>query len=179
MKDSLGTVETGKIADLVLLEANPLEDIANTRKIAAVVVAGKYYSRSSLDEMLAKIEVLANQISIAETLLKTINGKGIQSAVEQYHNLKATQPDAYDFSEEELNSLGYQLLQMKKIKEATEVFKLNVEVYSQSYNVYDSLAEAYMVSGDKELAIKNYEKSLELNPKNSNAVKMLKKCKTK
>jgi len=50
-----------------------------------------------------------------------------------------------------------------------------VEVYPQSNNVYDSLAEAYMVNGDRELAIKNYEKSLELNPKNSNAVEMLKK----
>ena len=57
--DSLGTVEAGKIADLVLLDADPIEDIANTKKIAAVVVGGKYYPRNSLDEMLAKIETLA------------------------------------------------------------------------------------------------------------------------
>jgi tetratricopeptide (TPR) repeat protein len=66
---------------------------------------------------------------------------------------------------------------MKKIKETIEIFKLNVEVYPQSYNVYDSLAEAYMINGEKELAIKNYEKSLELNPKNTNAIEMLKKLK--
>ena len=53
-----------------------------------------------------------------------------QSAIQQYHELKAAQPDAYDFREEELNSLGYQLLKMKKIKEAIEIFKLNVEVLS-------------------------------------------------
>jgi tetratricopeptide (TPR) repeat protein len=68
---------------------------------------------------------------------------------------------------------------MKKFSEAIEVFKLNVEVYPQSCNVYDSLAEAYMVNGDKELAVKNYEKSLELNPKNSSAAEKLKKYKTK
>jgi len=175
MKDSLGTVEAGKIADLVLLDADPLEDIANTKKIAAVVVGGKYYSRPSLDEMLAKIEILANQTPIAEVMLKTIIEKDISSAISQYHELKASQPEAYDFQEQQLNSLGYQLLKMEKIKEAIEVFKLNVEVYPQSYNVYDSLAEAYMINGDKELAIKNYERSLELNPKNSNAVEMLKK----
>ena len=62
LTDSLGTVDTGKIADLVLLEANPLEDIGNTKKITAVVIGGKYFPKASLDEMLAKIEILANQM---------------------------------------------------------------------------------------------------------------------
>jgi imidazolonepropionase-like amidohydrolase len=55
----MGTVEKGKIADLVLLDANPLEDINNTRKIQAVVLAGRYFSRSQLDEMLHAVEVAA------------------------------------------------------------------------------------------------------------------------
>ncbi len=79
--DSLGTVEVGKIADLVLLDANPLEDINNTRKITAVVVGGKYYPRTSLDEMLVRIEALAAQKSIAETLLQTINEKDLPAAI--------------------------------------------------------------------------------------------------
>lgn len=112
-------------------------------------------------------------------MLKTITEKDVSSAIKQYYELKKTQPDAYDFQEEQLNSMGYQLLKMKKIKEAIEIFKLNVEAYPQSANVYDSLAEAYMINGDKELAIKNYEKSLELNPENTNAVEMLKKLKAK
>jgi Amidohydrolase family len=53
--DKFGVLETGHAADLVLLEANPLEDIRNTRKIAAVVKAGKYYSRQELDKMLARV----------------------------------------------------------------------------------------------------------------------------
>jgi imidazolonepropionase-like amidohydrolase len=53
--DSLGTVERGKIADLVLLDGNPLEDIRNTRKIAAVVVNGAYLPRGILDRMLAEV----------------------------------------------------------------------------------------------------------------------------
>ena len=55
----MGTVEEGKIADLVLLDANPLEDINNTRKIQAVVLAGRYFSRAQLDEMLHGVEVAA------------------------------------------------------------------------------------------------------------------------
>jgi tetratricopeptide (TPR) repeat protein len=177
--DSLGTVEAGKIADLVLLDANPLEDISNTRKISAVVVGGKYYPRASLDEMLERIETLAAQKSIAEALLQIINEKDLQSAIAQYHDLKTNQFSLYDFRESELNNLGYQLLRMNKIPEAIEIFKLNAEAYPQSSNVYDSLGEAYMLSGDKEQAVKNYEKSLELSPKNANAVEMLKKLKTK
>lgn len=56
---NMGTVEKGKIADLVLLDANPLEDINNTRKIQAVVLAGRYFSRAQLDEMLHGVEVAA------------------------------------------------------------------------------------------------------------------------
>jgi hypothetical protein len=60
--DKFGLVETGRMADLVLLEANPLEDILNTRKITAVVMGGKYYSRQDLDKMLARIvEVARNR----------------------------------------------------------------------------------------------------------------------
>jgi imidazolonepropionase-like amidohydrolase len=55
----MGTVEKGKLADLVLLDANPLDDIDNTRKIQAVVLAGRYFSRSQLDEMLHGVEVAA------------------------------------------------------------------------------------------------------------------------
>ena len=57
--DKFGVVEPGRAADLVLLEANPLEDIRNTREIAAVVVGGRYYSRQELDKMLARIAEVA------------------------------------------------------------------------------------------------------------------------
>jgi CubicO group peptidase (beta-lactamase class C family) len=113
--------------------------------------------------------------SLADALIKTIMQKDIASAISQYRELKSNQANVYDFKEAELNQLGYRMLQMRKTKEAIEVFKLNVEAYPQSFNVYDSLAEAYMVSGDKELAITNYKKSLELNAQNANAVEMLKK----
>ncbi|HZO23797.1 MAG TPA: hypothetical protein VFB37_14945, partial [Steroidobacteraceae bacterium] len=57
----MGTVERGKLADLVLLDANPLDDIANTRRIRAVVLAGKYFDRQALDHMLKGVEEAAAQ----------------------------------------------------------------------------------------------------------------------
>ncbi len=56
-----GTVEKGKLADLVLLDANPLQDISNTRMINSVVVGGKLIAKSELQEMLAKVEAAANK----------------------------------------------------------------------------------------------------------------------
>jgi CubicO group peptidase (beta-lactamase class C family) len=112
---------------------------------------------------------------VAETLFDTLMAKDVQTAIKQYRELKATQKDAYDFSEPQLNGLGYRLMQMKRVKDAIEIFKLNVEMFPQGFNTYDSLGEAYMENGDKALAIQNYKKSLELNPKNTNAVEKLKK----
>jgi tetratricopeptide (TPR) repeat protein len=113
--------------------------------------------------------------SIAETLSATISSSGIDAAVKQYHDLRAAAPATYDFDEPELNGLGYQLIRVKKFKEAIRIFQLNVDVYPHSSNVYDSLGEAYMDDGDKPLAIANYQKSLELNPNNRGAVAMLHK----
>ena len=100
---------------------------------------------------------------------------GVDGAVRQYPELKASDAGKYNFDEEELNALGYQFMRQNKWKEAIRIFQLNVEAYPQSGNTYDSLAEGYMNAGEKWLAVEYYQKSLEKNPKNGNAVKMMQK----
>ena len=119
------------------------------------------------------------RMPIADLLHKTIADKGIEAGLAQFRDLKASQGNVYDFSEPELNTLGYHLLRERKLKEAIEVFKLNVELYPKGFNTYDSLGEAYMVSGNNELAVLNYKKSLELNAQNTNATEMLKRLEGK
>lgn len=64
----------------------------------------------------------------------------------------------------QLNSLGYQMLQMKEFEKGIAYFELNVERNPKDANVYDSLGEAYMLKGDKKKAIKTLKKALTLNP---------------
>ena len=78
-----------------------------------------------------------------------------------------------------INSAGYALMADGKLKEAIELFKMNVQLYPQSWNVYDSLGEAYANSGETALAVQNYEKSLQLNPKNETGKAALAKLKGK
>jgi uncharacterized membrane protein len=113
--------------------------------------------------------------SIAETLSATIATSGIDQAAQQYLQLREASAATYNLDEGELNSLGYQLVQANKLKQAIRIFQLNIEAYPNSGNTYDSLGEAYMDDGNKLQAIANYKRSLQLNPANNNAMKMLQK----
>ncbi|HEV7643329.1 MAG TPA: serine hydrolase [Pyrinomonadaceae bacterium] len=117
------------------------------------------------------------RLSIARALAATVNSEGAEKAAKLYRELKQNKPAEYIFSQGELNRLGYELLERQKFADAIAIFTLNVEEYPQAGDPYDSLGEAHMKNGERELAIKNYERSLELDPKNQNAVNMLKKLK--
>ena len=117
--------------------------------------------------------------SVAQTLSTTIASSGMDAAMKQYQELKAAAPTAYNFDESELNNLGYRFVRKNKFKEAIRIFQMNVEAYPKSANTYDSLAEGYMDNGENALAIANYQKSLQLNPKNRNAEVMLQKLKAR
>ncbi len=121
---------------------------------------------------------VSNFLNGAE-FFKVLNTQGVVFAVDLFKKIRQQDKNWLPFTEVRMNILGYQNLQSGKIKEAIELFKLNVLAYPESANVYDSLGEAYMVNGDFKHAIKNYKKSLEQNPENTNAMKTLKKLESK
>jgi CubicO group peptidase (beta-lactamase class C family) len=99
--------------------------------------------------------------------------RGFENAPQVVSELKKN--DArFELTEEDVNAWGYKLVEQKQVAQAIEIFKLNVSLYPQSWNVYDSLAEAYENVGDKSSSVKNYERSLAMNPKNDHAVERLK-----
>jgi tetratricopeptide (TPR) repeat protein len=82
---------------------------------------------------------------------------------------------AYDVRESAVNDLGYELLGLKKLPEAFLIFRLNTELYPLAWNTYDSLGECLLLLGKKKEGIKAYKKSLQLNPNNKTAQKILEK----
>ena len=115
----------------------------------------------------------APKTPIEDVLGPLLRNQGAPVAVARYRALKATASQAYRFRNESLNLLGYELLEAKRVEDAIALFALNAEVYPGDANAFDSLGEAYLKQGDRNLAILNYEKSLQLDPKNDNAEKNL------
>jgi len=134
--------------------------------------AAQDYSKKQEEKQIALVHEMQLNLEEAEKLF----AEKKTSQAEQLINSTLKSAVKNEISDEgSINMLGYDHLGKGSIEFAIAVFKLNVEMYPKSSNVYDSLGEAYMKNGDNKLAIFNYKKSLDLDPNNTNAVKMLEK----
>ena len=104
----------------------------------------------------------------ADELANIIKKDGIAKAKEWFYEVKdeIKSIPKYNFAESAMVNLGYEYLQIEDHNTAIDVFKLATEAHPMSYNTWDSLAEAFMSKGDNSMAIRYYEKSIELNPNN-------------
>ena len=109
--------------------------------------------------------------SLASEVLRRLAETNYAATVDWYHEQRRTSgPEPmYDFHERVLNTLGYDLLRADEVELALAVFHLNTEAYPGGFNTWDSLGEGYLVAGDTVRAIRNYRKSIALNPDNGNA----------
>jgi imidazolonepropionase-like amidohydrolase len=203
-----GTVAVGKRADLLLLDGNPLQDIARIARPLGVMARGRWMPQAELQRMLDNVQPgYAKQAETAKRLLIEDSAKafdylnyndptysllaksagdviveqGIEKFKKAFEASRAKDQNSPLVREDFINGLGYYLVSQKKMKEAIDVFKLNVDAYPKSGNTYDSLAETYMNTGDKQRAIEFYRMALEVEPNYGNAktaAELLKKLTT-
>jgi tetratricopeptide (TPR) repeat protein len=124
----------------------------------------------------SKIKFNYRKLDVNEKTAKEyLENNEFNKALESYLKIKSKDSLDIAIQENKFNSLGYKALRNKKYKTAIEIFTLNTKLYPNSANVYDSLAEAYMKSGDTINAILNYKKSLAIDSGNQRAKRILKK----
>jgi len=115
------------------------------------------------------------QIGGSAVLRLVAEEEGTAAALQAYRQLKHANSPLYAMNKESLIDLGYALLAEHKLKDAISVMKFEVREYPDYWNAYDSLGEMYLDAGEKKLAIENYQKSIELNPKNESGIQQLNK----
>lgn len=150
--------------DAVVYFADGSNGLSIAREILADAVGGHHPSLDNLG--------YERYNSSSRQLLKSIIVDGAAKALDVYRN-KREKDTTQKIGEQDMNGVGYSLIRLKKLDDAVAVFKQNTDDFPGSWNVWDSYAEALMDKGDKESAIKYYQKSLEINPQNDNGKKML------
>ena len=127
--------------------------------------------RSGILDLLYGREPAQPRASILPEMRRIITSDGVAAAVARYRELAAD--DGYQTGEGVVNRLGYSLLGEGALDDAIAIFRLNVELYPESGNTWDSLGEALAATGETTEAITSYARSLELDPSNRNAVDRL------
>ncbi len=140
---------------------------------------GGFQDRAGWISDLANAGHPAYRGSLVEELYHVLVKSDGEAAVAKYDQLKKDFPDQYPFLESQLSRVGTWLLKKGRTRDAVKLFGLSVREFPDSWSAYDDLAGACLKDGDAELARRNYEKSLTLNPKNSNAVEQLEKLRKK
>lgn len=141
--------------------------------------------KSDLDAFGKKVEFLGNEFNAGRELsarvkLEAVYKKsGLEAMKLEYNKMMTADKNKYFFEENTLIEFGYHLMQDKEFDGAIKVFGIVTEKFPNSSNAFDSLGEAYMKASKKRLAIENYEKSLKLDPQNTNAIEQLRKLRDK
>jgi CubicO group peptidase (beta-lactamase class C family) len=166
--------ETGAPA-FDLLPVSPTEFVRRDQPVRYVFdSSGRLVIRRGSADF--KVERLAAGESVP--LERLMVGR-FDEAVDLYRKIRAANPKDAAVAETRLNTIGYQIMARKLYAPAVKIFELAVEFYPESWNAYDSLAEGLAANGDVAGAIKNYEKSIALNPKNVAGAAKLEKLKEK
>jgi imidazolonepropionase-like amidohydrolase len=147
----------GDEASFVVLEADPVAEIANLKKVAWCMKQGYHVELPALP---------STKPGIADSLAPLLMRGDLEGALALDQRLRSEPHQELDCGEQQLNGLGYKLLQHGAKTPAVAIFRRNAEVFPRSANVYDSLADAYLATSDTTAAVGAYRKVLEVLPEN-------------
>jgi tetratricopeptide (TPR) repeat protein len=111
---------------------------------------------------------VTGQLAAATVLFELIDQGDDEAAIRAVLDDRSSASPKYFFIENDINGYGYFFLQQDKVEQAITMFRINVELFPESWNVYDSLGEALLRAGSTDEAVAMYERSLVLNPDNAN-----------
>lgn len=168
-----GVIAAGRQADLVLVDANPLEDIANAKKISGVVVRGRWLPGDQLDQMMKDYRA---RLRSEQSFLTVLDRRGVDAARKKYDAAIASKPEGFSCSWQALVWRGIQAIRSGDMEKTTAIFELITHMYPDHYIGFDLLGKAYAQLGRNDLAKQHLERSLKLNKHNRAAKRLLERA---
>ncbi len=176
-------IDSERVLELPRWMAN-LEKIVETEEDTKTIVPGheEFLVMEELkkkrDYVKSRQEEFEGKESAFFAFKKAFEEQGLEPSLQLLKDLKA-KPDKFYTLHDEIDQFAYYMMLDEKLDEALAIFAVLAELFPDSYLAFDSLGEVYRRKGDKEKAIQNFEKSLELNPENRNAAQQLKSLREK
>jgi tetratricopeptide (TPR) repeat protein len=173
-KEAEGSLAAGNRADLIVLRANPLEDIAAARDVIATVAGGRWFNGHDLQGRLDRLsEHQAGLERVVSRIDAFVAAGDARAATQELGRMNPVPDQLATFVERAINRHGYDLLAAERFEEAIDVLTANIEAFPESANAYDSVGEAYLLSGDRSTAADFYRQALTVDPEFRNAARML------
>ncbi len=163
-----------QISTLYWQDMDPRDNRQWTAPQVAAPLTAADYSKGNDPAMKAIIDYKP-QRSLREVAMELFQANDLKSFRAKALEFKNNPVNVYQSIEADINSFGYRLVSLKKMDEAVDMFKLNTELYPNSANAFDSLGEAYANQGNKDEAIKAYEKALSIDPTFASSLEALRK----
>lgn len=167
---------TARISTLYWQDLDPRDAREWTAPEIATPLSFRDY-RNGVDPALQSIINYKPGTDLASLIASARSGADIAPSIRQLEAFVRDPQHRYVATESPINRLGYDLLSAKRVAEAVEIFKLNAKIHPSSANVYDSLGDGYQAIGNKDEAIKAYEKALAIDPNYASSRDALKKLK--
>jgi hypothetical protein len=159
-------------------DLDPRDDRVWTEpRVAAGLTAADY--RANRDPAMEAVLEYAAAPTIDEIARAAAEATSIDGFLESYRSFKQDPKNAWALTERAVNTLGYRLMEAQRLDDAVKVLTLNTEAYPESANAFDSLGEALARRGDREGAIKCYERAVSLHPGMRSSIEALQRHRTR